>query len=171
MMSAGRRFQNDASALEPREEDELAARRSIIPAVIRPRDPIRSLALPGERGDEDDEDRHRKERGSGLDRGVAEDVLHVERDEEEDAEHRERDEKNDKIRTRVGPAPEELERQHRLATAPLDDDEGHERDDGENEDARRCAADVQPYVFASMRPYVNAKRPIGRGREARDDRG
>ena len=40
---------------------------SSIPAVISQRDPMRSGRLPRDRRDEDDQDRHRQERGAGLD--------------------------------------------------------------------------------------------------------
>ena len=53
-----------------------------MPTVISDREPIRSASLPIG-SDQDDEDRHRQERGTGLDRRVVEHVLHVERDEEE----------------------------------------------------------------------------------------
>ena len=69
----------------------------IIPAVIEPTraDPI--ARLPCDRCDQDDEESHRQECRAGLHRRVAEDVLHVQRDEEEDAEHRERDEQHDEV--------------------------------------------------------------------------
>ena len=73
---------------------EARRRRAAIPIVISERDPIRSVVLPGERRDQDDQDRHREEGGARLHGREAQDVLHVERDEEEDAEHRQGDEED-----------------------------------------------------------------------------
>ena len=99
----------------------------IIPAVIRPRDPIRSLVFPAIGATRMIRIVIGRNAAPVWTARVAEDVLHVQRDEEEDPEHRERDEQHDEVRARVGAAAEELEREHRLALVALEQDERDER--------------------------------------------
>ena len=126
---------------------------------MSPRDPIRSLVLPAigaTRMIRIVSGRNAAPVSTG---GVAEDVLHVERDEEEDAEHRERDEQHDEIRARVGAAAEELERQHRLAADAARSRRTRPATRPRATNAPTMRAEVQPYVLASMRPYVSANSP------------
>ena len=119
-----------------------------MPPVISQREPHRSDARPASGAIDDDQERHRQERRARLDGGVAEHVLHVERDEEEDAEHRERDEEHREVRADVGAVAEQRQVEHRRALAPLEEDEGGERDDGDDEGAD----DPQPSPSRSCSP-------------------
>ena len=158
-----RRVQAEPREVEELDRDEHHARRH---------QPARADAvarLPGDRRDEDDQDRHRQERRARLDGRVAEDVLHVQRHEEEDPEHRERDEQDDEVRARVGRVPEELEREHRRALVPLEEDERHERDRGDREraeDARRAPA-VRVRLDQPVGEREEADRRTSRAREGR----
>ena len=87
-----------SEAVPSREKSTSELPTSVSPPAMSQREPMRSESLPGERGDEDDQQRHRQEDRAGLDGRVAEDLLDVERHEEEDAEHRERDEERDDVR-------------------------------------------------------------------------
>ena len=95
-------------------------------------DPVRGL--PGDGSDEDDQDRHRQEGRARLRRGVAEDVLHVDRHEEEDAEHGERHEQRDDVRPGEGRVAEEREVEHRRALVHLEQDEGGHGNGGDDEE-------------------------------------
>ena len=68
------------------------------PPVMSGRGPTRSARRPGERRDDDDAERRRQEADAGLERRVALDRLHVDRDEEEHREHRERHDERDERR-------------------------------------------------------------------------
>ena len=114
-------------------------RRWIRPETISGRGPIRSVSRPAIGRDEHDHDRGGQEAHAGLERRVAEDVLHVEGDEEEHREHRERDDEGDDVRAQERPRAEEGEVDHRHARAPLDDhegDEGHDRQGEQRQDPR-----------------------------------
>ena len=69
----------------------------------------------------------------------------------------------DEVRARVRAVAEELEREHRVAAAALDDDEGRERDDGEHEradDPRRGPA-VRVRLDQAVRQREEADRRRG----------
>ncbi len=70
------------------------------PVAIGIRGPIRSVSRPAMRRDRDDHQRRRQESEPGLERRVAEDVLHVEGEEEELRQHREGDDQRDRCWSR-----------------------------------------------------------------------
>ena len=78
--------------------------RAISPATIGRRGPMRSVSRPAIGAISDDHQRRGQEAHAGLERRVAEDVLHVERHEEEHREHRERDDEGDHVRAEEGAA-------------------------------------------------------------------
>ena len=95
-------------------------------------------------GRDDDADRQRQVREPGLERVVAEHLLHVQRDEEEHREQRHRDQQRDDVRPGDRPQAEDRERHERGLRAQLDDDE-HGR-------AARARAAARPSVWPEVQP-------------------
>ena len=87
-----------------------------------------------DRRDEDDQHRHRQERGARPHGAVAEHVLHEQRDEEEHAEHRERDEQRDGVGAGERRVAEQRHVEHRQPLVQL---EQHERRSRRRRRARR----------------------------------
>ena len=124
---------------------------SAIPTAISQREPNAVASLPAIGATRTMQQRHRQERRAGLRRRVAEDVLHVERDEEEDAEHRERDEEH---RPTFAPANVALRKSEMSSIGTplvqLEQHEGDETDRGDSERGRGFAATSSRTLFASI---------------------
>ena len=110
------------------------------------------------RGEQDDEQRHRQEHRTRLNRRVAEDVLDEERVVEEDAEHRERNERDRDVRAGERRIAEEREIEHRNPLTVLEHDERSQRDRGQREHResdRRCP----PVAIRLDQPVGERKQP------------
>ena len=124
----------------------------------------RLVADPGDQGGGDsrgDDDRHRQRqvREPGLDRAVAQHVLHVQRDEEEHAEQRCSGQDPDHVRSGERAVAEDRERHQRRGRAQLDRDEGGEQGDR----SRRAGRSSGP--SPSRRPAPrSARRRAAKGR-------
>ena len=130
------------------------------PAGDQPARPEAVGQPPGDRRDADDHQGRGQEPYPGLQRRVAEDVLHVEGEEEEDSEHREGDDQGDDDGAEEVAIGEEAELDHRhldpaarprrrrpgRATAPI-------------EQARRSRVEPQPQLLPSTRARISAVRP------------
>ena len=105
--------------------------------------PDRQDRLEAEPGDElaaeprrdDDRQRQRQVGEAGVDRAVAEHLLHVEGDEEEHREQRGAEQEPDDVRAGQGPQPEDPEGNQRRLRAQLDGDEGADQGRGERQQA------------------------------------
>ncbi len=93
--------------------------------------------LGGDPGGDDDPEREGQVGEAGVDRAVAEHLLHVERDEEEHREQRRADQEPDDVGARQGPEAEDPERHQRRLRASLDRDEGGDQRRGQAEQAER----------------------------------
>ena len=119
------------------------------PPAMNQRTPYLLDELARQRRDQERQQGHRQEAQAGLERRVAEHVLHVEREVEEHREHRRRQHEGDDRRAGEGRVAEQRQVEHRLPLARLGDDEGDEQDGGgpeqpEDQGARpalRVAAD------------------------------
>jgi hypothetical protein len=135
-------------------------------------EPARAEAVgeaAGLRGDQDDEDRHRQERGARLHRRIVEHALHVDRDVEEGPEHCEADEQHRRVRAAEGAVAEERQVEHRRPLVPLEQREGDQRDHGDRERDDDPAGG--PAVLVRLDKRVGEREQAGaRGREARDVR-
>jgi hypothetical protein len=106
-----------------------------MPNVMSEREPSRSEIRPATGANRTTRERQGEERRTGLDGRVAEDVLHVERDEEKDPEHRQGHEQDDHVRPRERAAPEERQVEHGQPLMQLEQDEGRKRHGGDRESA------------------------------------
>ena len=93
--------------------------------------------LGGDPGRGHDHQRQRQVGEPGVDRAVAEHLLHVEGDEEEHREERGADQQADHVGPGQGADAEDRERHQRLGGAQLDRDEGGEQRDRERDQADR----------------------------------
>ena len=88
-------------------------------------------------GGQDERDRQRQLGQSGLERGVAEDLLHRERQEVEEPERGGAGEEHRQVRPGHGAQPEDVEGDQRSHRASLDGDERAEQRGGRGEDRER----------------------------------
>ena len=129
--------------------------------------PRRQDRLEAEPGDElaaearRDDDRHRQRQvgEAGVDRAVAEHLLHVQGDEIEHREQRGAEQEPDHVRAGQGPQPEDPERDQRRLRAQLDRDEG--ADQGHRD---RQQADDLGRAPARAAAHRGARRRGARGR-------
>ena len=111
---------------------------------------------------------HRRPRGgeegdAGLERRVAEHVLHVQGEEEEAPEDRASQQEADGVRRGDQPAAEDPERHERVRRARLDGEEERSQDGGDDQQddrARACPADVR-----RLRDCVDEQDQGGRDRD------
>ena len=123
--------------------------------------------LRGDPGREDDRDRQRQVGEAGLDRAVAEHLLHVERDEEEHREERGADQDPDHVGAGDRAQAEDREGHERRPRAALDRDEGGEQDHRGGERCRSSGPSPSRRRSASSRAKTRAERPSGDRRPRR----
>src|SRR3954447_23430880 len=115
------------------------------PADQRPLEADAGHEHRGQAGRHDDPEGQRQVGEAGLQRAVAEHVLHVERHEEEHREQRHRHQQRDHVGARQRPVPEDPERDERALRAALDQEEAREeqqRDRDERDRLGRAPAGV-----------------------------
>ena len=112
-----------------------------------------------ERRGEDDHERRGQEAHAGLERAVAEDVLHVERHEEEHRQHRERDDERDPVGAQEGAAAEEAELDHRVAARAARRRRRRRARRPPAASRARTRGEPQPQALPSTRASTSAPRP------------
>ena len=110
--------------------------KSAPPATTR-RAPNRPWRRPANGEIEHEAHHHRQPRHAGLERREALDVLEVQRDEKEESGQSGIHQAEVEIRDREGPAPEEVQREHRLGVPRLEDQEGRPERHGGAEEGKR----------------------------------
>jgi hypothetical protein len=103
----------------------------------------------GDRHHQEDGDRDRQVPQPGLQRRVPQVALQVQGHVEEQREHRARDRERGELHAGERAAPEQLERQHRLAHAPLDGDE-REQQEGRTAQQRDDQRAAPPFLVAAQ---------------------
>src|SRR5205823_8745137 len=86
---------------------------------------------------EEENQRGREKRQAGVERRVAEDLLHVDRQDESGADHRSRQQERKDVRVQDAPPPEESEGQQRGLRTRFDDEEGGKDDKRDHEGHQR----------------------------------
>ena len=126
------------------EPEQPGGDRGPCPATSTGLKPIRVTSCEAMPGGDDDRQRQRQVGEPGVDRAVAEHLLHVEGDEEEHREQRGAGQHADDVGAGQRPQPEDAEGHQRRGRAQLDRDEGGEQ--------RRGEAASRPIVWVEPQP-------------------